>query len=687
MTRRPLPVVAGGHSGRFDRCRWACGDACAHVHGPGAGAGEPFASIAERGLTRRGFLLGGAAAGIVAVVGGPLALRAVRRDGGPPAGPPSPEDGSAAAPAEAGTEPSSTLGFTAIEPSTEDAVVVAEGYEVAVLLRWGDAVLEGYDDLDAAFEDATAAKQVGRFGYGNDFVAYLPAERGGDGADGGLLWVNHEFSVPHLMVPGYDPDEVDEDHVTMDMAAHGGTVVEVRRVDGGAGLEVVRDGARNRRITAATPMLLTGPAAGHPWLRTAADPEGREVLGTAMDCAGGVTPWGTVLIGEENTFQLFGRARLDEDDPRRDVHGRYGIALADDPGEEGPPSERRWERFARRFDVGREPNEPFRWGWVVEVDPYDPTSTPRKRTALGRFTHEGAETVVAPDGRVVVYMGDDQPFQHLYKFVCADPYRPDDPEAARDLLDRGTLYAARFDDDGTGRWLPLVAGEGALADVDGFATQGDVLIDARRAAAAVGATPMDRTEDVVPDPSTGAVYVACTKNPSREQVDAANPRARNRAGHVLELYDEPDPTGTRFRWSILLLCGDPDDPSTSFAGFPKDLVSPIATPDNLLLDGRGNLWIATDGAFDVLGAHDGLHAVPLHGPERGYVQQLLSVPAGAEATGPALTPDGRLLLLSVQHPGVGGTYEEPLSTFPDADGPPRPAVVVVRRRDGGLVGD
>ncbi len=339
--------------------------------------------------------------------------------------------------------------------------------------------------------------------------------------------------------------------------------------------------------------------------------------------------------------------------------------------------------------MSREPNEPFRFGWVVEVDPYDPTFVPRKRTALGRFRHEGATVVVARDGRVVVYSGDDARFEYVYKFVSSKPYRPTDRDHNLTLLDEGTLYVAKFHPDGTGEWLPLVFGHGPLTPENGFHSQADVLLNTRGAADLLGATKMDRPEDIEASPVTGTVYVVCTNNTRRtaSQVDPANPRPINRHGHVLELFEAGgDHAATHFRWQIFLLCGNPRDPDTYFAGYPKEKVSPISCPDNIVFDRAGNLWIATDGQPRTLGYNDALHVVPVAGPERGRVRQFLSGPIGCEICGPEFTPDFRTLFVAIQHPGEGSPLAQTPSRWPDGVLPPRPSVVAVRHREGSEIG-
>jgi hypothetical protein len=442
------------------------------------------------------------------------------------------------------------------------------------------------------------------------------------------------------------------------------------------------------------------------------------VVGTLANCAGGRTPWGTYLTAEENIQDYFGGAEswaaATGDAETRTAHARFRMMEASAYG---------WEHADPRFDVRREPREALRYGWIVEIDPTDPSSTPRKRTALGRFVHEAATTAIARDGRVAAYMGDDDLFEYVYKFVTRRAFDPRDRAANRDLLDEGTLYVARFEADGTGTWLPLVYDEsGPLDRSAGFTSQADVVIRAREAADRLGATPMDRPEDIEPDPRTGRVYIACTKNKQRTtdeerfewsgreaptRVDAANPRPSNALGHVIELIEDgDDAAATRFRWNVFLLAGDPRAPGARFLvdadalasgalgaedtwyGGYRDAsaVSPFACPDNFGFDPAGRLWIVTDHDEHGERPNNGCFVVPTSGPERGRLQQLASGPVGCEICGCEFTPDGRTLFLAIQHPGEGGTVDEPVSHWPDGGGlPPRSSIVAVRREDGGAI--
>ena len=560
--------------------------------------------------------------------------------------------------------------------------LVPVGYQAQVLLRWGDALFADAPLFDP--HNQSAAAQRRQFGYNNDYVGYVALPTGPNGEQRGLLCVNHEFTSTELMFPGVDrrqPDTLTREHFAIEMAAHGGTVVEIVRRDGL--WEPVVDSRYNRRITAdTTPMQVTGPAAGHPRLRTREDPTGTVVAGTMNNCAGGITPWGTYLMAEEN-FHGYFAGDLPSSHAEAANHQRYGL-----PGGWFP-----WAREFQRFDLNQEPNEPNRFGWVVEVDPADPTSRPKKRTAMGRLKHEGAESVVAPNGRVVFYMGDDQQFEYVYKFVTEKAYDARNASANAELLDHGTLYVAKFEDSGVVRWLPLIHGEGPLTPDNGFAAQADVLIETRRAADLLGATPMDRPEDVEPDSETGRVWVMLTNNAARTeaQTDAANPRAPNYFGHIIEIQEpDGDFTATVSRWDILVRCGDPENPGIAAAWNPLTSAEGwFGSPDNAALDPNGGLWVATDGN-PYTGANDGLWALHTEGTRRGAGKAFFRAPVGAEVCGPRFTPDGATLFLAVQHPGAGegATFANPTTRWPDfaKDQPPRPAVLAITRKDGGTIG-
>jgi uncharacterized protein len=623
-----------------------------------------FQAVLAARLSRRD-LLRGAAAGLAVLAAGSL------REPGP-------------AVAQTGGQAGGT--FVPVAASTDDKVVVPAGYRYTVLLRWGDPLFPGAPEFDPLAQ--TAARQTRQFGFDNDFIGFMPLPAGSGSASRGLLGVNHENARSNLIWPGWDRkhEPTTREMVDVEIAAHGFSVVEILRGPGG-GWSYVKDSPLNRRITGLTPMAIRGPAAGHPLMRTAADPGGVQALGTLNNCAGGVTPWGTILTCEENIYNYFGGKVEAVPDPRlRAIHKRYGIGT--DRGRYVS-----WGRYHDRFDLWQEPNEPNRFGWVVEIDPYDPASVPVKHTALGRMAHEGATIILARDGRAVAYMGDDARFEYLYKFVSAGRYDRSDRQAALALLDSGTLHVARFRDDGSGQWLPLVHGQGPLTEANGFASQAEVVIDARRAADLLGPTKMDRPEDVEPHPLTGKVYAVMTGNEARkpEQVDRANPRAGVRFGHIIELTEDGDDNAaTGFRWEMFIQAGDPGKPHHKASYQGRTDVNPFAMPDNLAFDAAGRMWVATDGVNETLGANDGVWMVDTAGPERGRARQFLSGPTGCEISGPAFTPDYKTLFVAIQHPGETpkATYAKPGSRFPDyrPDMPPRPSVIAIYRDDGGTIG-
>ncbi|GAA5144576.1 PhoX family phosphatase [Pseudonocardia eucalypti] len=580
------------------------------------------------------------------------------------------------------TPPAPGTAFTPVAPNTQDAVVVPEGYTNSVVIRWGDPILPGAPAFD--FAKQTPDAQAGQFGFNNDYCALVPL-----GPDRWAMWSNHEYVTPEFMFTGYNKDNPTEDQVRISWNAVGGSVVAVRRGASGA-LEAVPGDPLNRRITALTPFRLTGPAAGSAPMRTAADPEGRTVLGMHSNCSGGLTPWGTILSGEENFHGLFGNASAVTEPTAAARIKRYGITTG--------ASLTKWERFDARWDLAREANEVNRYGYIVEIDPQEPTSTPVKHTSLGRLKHEGANIRLAADGRAVAYMGDDERFEYLYKFVSRDAHRPGDRAHNKTLLENGSLYVATFTGPapapgsgqhaGGGTWIQLT--ENGVSKVPGMSIE-EVLVFTRQAADKVGATKMDRPEDVQPHPRSGKVYVALTNNTDRGAAgkagpDAANPRPANKHGQILELTERgDDPTGTAFDWSLLLVCGDPAAPDTYYGGFDKTQVSPISCPDNVDFDSHGNLWISTDG--NALKSNDGLFVVPLEGPERGHVKQFLTVPIGAETCGPVVMDS--FVLVSVQHPGEtdDASADKPSSHWPDGGtSQPRPAVVCVTRDGGAPIG-
>ncbi len=592
----------------------------------------------------------------------------------------------AAGRAEAQTAGSS-FDFPEIAAGESDDMVVADGYDADVLIRWGDPVLPGAPEFD--LNNQTAEAQNQQFGYNSDFIGTVPHPEAPEDPNRLLLVNHHEYTNEELMFPdvgieqGEDFAQMTEELVNIEKAAHGGSVVEIRRGDDGK-WSVVRDSRYNRRITAETPMKISGPAAGHARMMTSADPTGTEARGTFNNCAGGITPWGTWLMAEENFNGYFWS---DQETPAADdalsaaLYDRYGV----------PGKWYAWGKFDDRFNIDKEPNEPNRHGWIVEVDPADPASTPVKRTAMGRVKHEGAMPAVNGDGRIAMFMGDDERFDYVYRFVTDAAYDAANPDP--DILDKGVLSVARFDEDGSMTWLPLVHGEGPLTAENGFTDQGDVLVQTRRAADLLEATPMDRPEDVEPNPQTGKIYVMLTNNTRREPGDenVANPRADNAFGHIIEITaPDGDFAAESMPWEILVKCGDPaiaEVGATFSAATTED--GWFGMPDNCAMDAKGRLWISTDGNSGAeTGRADGLWAMETEGELRGTSKHFFRVPVGAELCGPWFVNDDQTLFVAVQHPGDGSTLAAPSTRWPDfADAmPPRPAVVVIQKQGGGRIG-
>ncbi|MDF2969970.1 MAG: dTDP-glucose 4,6-dehydratase [Microvirga sp.] len=576
--------------------------------------------------------------------------------------------------------------FKEIEAGVDHTHHVAEGYDAQMLLRWGDPLFPDAPEFDPMKQ--TPEAQARQFGYNTDYIGFIPFN---GSSDHGLLVANHEYTNEELMFPGVGVQDskdanfskMTKELVDIEIAAHGGAVVEIRRVD--EKWQVVKDSKYNRRITAATPMEITGPAAGHARMKTAADGTGRKVNGMINNCAGGVTPWGTWLSCEEN-FNGYFWGKLGDDHTEAKNYKRYGL---------GTPAYA-WGKYYDRFDLTKEPNEANRFGWVVEIDPFDPNFVPKKRTALGRTKHEGAAGITNSDGRYVVYLGDDERFDYVYKFVTAGKVDPQNRAANFGLLDEGILYVAKYNPDGTGTWLPMVHGQGPLTEANGFKSQADVLIETRRAADLLGATKMDRPEDIEANPQTNRVYVMLTNNTRRkeDQVDAANPRANNAFGHIVEMMPEGgNHAETAFTWEVLVKCGDPSVAAVG-ATFSSETTKNgwFGMPDNCAIDSQGRLWISTDGNnAKATGRADGLWALETEGERRGTSKHFFRVPIGGELCGPFFTPNDESLFLAVQHPSEvdegTSTFENPATRWPDFKDnmPTRPSVLVITKQGGGKI--
>lgn len=595
-----------------------------------------------------------------------------------------------------GTQTSKLLGFASVAAQTSDnfdQVMVPAGYRAEPFFSWGDPVLPNAPIWRGdASEDWQA--QLLQAGDNHDGMHFFPFA--GDPDNHGLLVINHEYINPTL-----HPDGATEypradgsrqrtlQEVLKEQAAHGISIIELKRNDSGHWQRVLGD--YNRRISSLTPMRLSGPLAGDPRMSTASDPGGRDVIGTLNNCAMGVTPWGTYLACEENFHNYFVN-RDPNDHANRPEHQRYGI------GNGASSRYYAWESVDPRFDATPQPeqphqghvNEPNRFGWVVEIDPFDPQSTPRKLTAMGRLGRECSVCSLADDGSMAFYSGDDARGEYVWKFIPEGRHDPDNPRASRALLDKGTLYAARFDADGRGQWLALIHGQGPLTAANGFPDQQAVLLNARGAADLLGATPMDRPEWVAVSPLNRDVYVSLTNNHQRGStfaLDAANPRPNNLHGQILRWSEDGGlPTALSFDWELFLLAGDaPGALDADGNPVAEELIGTIqgdsfSSPDGLAFDADGRLWIQTDADESARHTHNmGCNQLLCADPESREVRRFLVGPWGAEITGITWSPDYRTLWINVQHPGI---------SYPASDGQSRPrsTTVMITRDDGGIIG-
>lgn len=688
----------------------------------------PFAAVAEKRYSRRQVLRGGLSAAVAALFASPaLSVFASPARLPPPAG---------------GRPPfglKGELGFQAIPVYNGDAVSVAPGYTAKPILLVGEPILG--DDVGnpaantvSAFEQCSGAEMEQRIGSHHDGMHYFPFPDDPD--NHGVLCLNHEYIDARKLFPagewvasGVRP----ADQVRKGVAAQGVSVVEIARNPASGEWAVVK-GPLNRRVTAETRMEIRGPVRGSELVKTKYSPDGTHTRGTLNNCAHGTTPWHTYLTCEENWASYFAAgAEAARREFRRFGIGanssRYGWDMADGEPTASPHNPDPYYRFAAGANLGVEAtedyrNEPNGQGWIVEIDPWNPDSTPIKHTALGRFAHEGCVHVPPQEGQpLTFYSGDDAVHQYIYKFVTRDRYHKNRADSR--ILDAGTLYAAKFNDDGSGEWLPLefddpgfqAAVERAKADprsvwpggqyddFDGFADQADLLVNTRLAADVAGATPMDRPEWGAVHPQTSEVYFTLTNNSSRGAasttntrpilgpVDAANPRTASAFGHIIRWREQGNrPWATRFEWDIFVLSGPVED-SRDLAGNALTADNIHASADGLWIDNRGILWIQTDmgsgqqaAEIDRFGNNQMLAANPHTGEIRRFFQGC----RGQEVTGCIDTPDGRTLFINLQHPGEGSEGNPVLaSTFPDgaaAGGRGRSCTIVITRDDGGVIG-
>ena len=651
-----------------------------------------FSDVVTRRYGRRGVLQGGVALAVTTLVAGP----AVAHDGRE---------------SNRGRGRERNLSFAAIPHTSADTVVVPEGYTVQVLIPEGDPIAR-----DAAAyipgDFNTGADREKQAGAHHDGMWFFPLFHGSSESEHGLLVVNHENINLELIHPdggtfGTGRSRPNEDEVRKEIASHGVSVVEIRKNHQGE-WKTVR-GRYNRRFTAGSPMEIAGPVRGSTFVQTKYSPTGKKTRGTLNNCANGYTPWGTYLACEENWPRYFFATGTRTREQLR--YGVPGSASASSYGW-GTREEDQYIRFDASVKAsvaaGDYRNETNCFGWVVEIDPFDPRSTPKKRTALGRLVREGATVAPAKQGRpLVVYMGDDGRGEYVFKFVSAKPYNKH-TACGDELLDEGTLYVARFNDDGTGVWIALKHGVNGLTIANGWTSQAHILVDARTAADRVLATRMDRPEWITVDAQSGLVYMTLTNNSNRgvsstQPLEPANPRRRNPDGHIIRWRERGDRQhATEFEWDIFAFGGATRETVLSlgaadttyngdeqyavqvFPGTPEQRFlsedASFNSPDGLWVAPSGILWIQTDG-YSSAARGFGNQQMLAADPRSGEIKRFLTGPIGCELTGITSTPDGKTLFVNIQHP-------EGESTWPNINGETRPrsATLAITKDDGGVIG-
>ncbi|GHB06498.1 PhoX family protein [Modicisalibacter luteus] len=707
-------------------------------------ANEPFSSILEKHVSRRSIMQGGLGVAAMSVLGGfGLAGCSDSDDGGE---------------AQAGELPEKTalaLAFESIAGSMTDAVVVPEGYTAQVLIPWGTPLNNMAPDWSAD-RTMTSEIQANSVGMQHDGMYHFPLSEAEASSDF-LLALNNEYIdqsalwAPQGGATNADSGARPADEVRTEINAHGVTIVRVQKQSNGTWTHVPNS-PYNRRFTSATPMELSGPVAGSDYVVTAYSSDGTMTRGTNNNCASGYTPWGTYLTCEENWPEVFVKdSGREMDDDRLDIptgRGRYGWETA--AGAAGE-TQNEFSRFnatpsgATAADDYR--NEPRTFGYIVEIDPYTNTRAV-KRTALGRFRHEGCWPGKLVEGEpVVFYSGHDSRNEYIYKFVSDALWDPADANQAggnydrlaigAKYMDQGTLYVAKFNADGTGQWLPLTPDATTqdgqrLSTALGLASDdlAGIIIHTCDAADLMGATPMDRPEWGAVDPVSGEVYMTLTNNSQRTEagtaptytnsgsdidelgvgyatapVNGPNPRPDNEGGQVIR-WREPSPDETTFEWEVFVFGAAATD-SNNLSGLTE--LNQFASPDGLWYDDRGDgqgiLWIETDNGYDGVANYTNdqlLAVVPssvslaegdaavIDASDQAQLKRFAVGPNGCEVTGIFATPDKTALFINIQHPGNWpadpNANVQDATTVTSGDVRPRASTVVIQKADGGQIG-
>ncbi|EFO9213412.1 PhoX family phosphatase [Campylobacter lari] len=558
------------------------------------------------------------------------------------------------------------LNFKEIPASTEDKVIVPDGYKADILISWGDPLFSKasiYDEEKNIDKKAVENAKL-TFGDNNDGMSFFPLSK-----DRAILAINNEYINPEIMFK-HQGKNLSLDDILYEQANLGVSIFEIKKEKDQ--WSVVLDSKYNRRIDANTKMSVSGPAKQQVLQNE------NFIYGTLNNCANGKTPWGTYLTCEENINDFFGS--LDEKIKFSKEQLRFGFKAQSQYG---------WEKFDERFDLSKNPNEANKFGWVVEIDPFDPNSIPIKRTTLGRFKHENAELIVEDDGTVVIYMGDDEANEFIYKFISKHKYKKGLDTSK--ILDEGTLYVAQFNGKignfrGSGKWIELEYGKNNLNKENGFNSQADVLINARIAGTIVNATPMDRCEWITSHKESGSkeVFATLTNNKKNNNPNPANPRTKNIYGQIIKWEHKNSHKDDEFTWEIFALAGNPDN-QTSLNKGSNNITSnnKFNSPDGLSFDRDGRLWIQTDGNYSNQEEFEGMgnNCMLAANPKTGEIKRFLTGPIACEITGITFSQDYKTMFVGIQHPG------EKLkgSQFPYGK-TPRSSIIAISKIDGGVIG-
>lgn len=656
----------------------------------------PFSSVLEANLSRRSVVRGGIMSA-VAVLSGVGLTGCLGSD----------DDDKTT---DGDTMESIALAFESIAGSKTDACVVAAGYTASVLAPWGTPL----NSAAAAWKNDgtnTPADQLNSMGMHHDGMRFFPID---GSSDDGLLVVNHEYIDQSALHPnGATTDDAGNrpvDEVRKEIYAHGVAVVRIQRTNGN--WQVIDSDPLNRRFTSDSVMDISGPMAGTSHLITPFSLDGTQTRGTNNNCGNGYTPWGTYLTCEENWPNIFVHDGTMTEEQERigfRTSSRYGWETAAGDASEVDSEFARFNITPTGVDATQDyRNEGSTFGYIVEIDPFDTSRRAVKRTALGRFRHEGCWPGKLEEGQpVVFYSGDDSRFEYIYKFVSRELWNPADANPTDRLatgakyMDDGTLYVARFDADGTGVWLPLtvntVAQDGQTLG-DKFGDLSGIILNTRGAADAVGATPMDRPEWCALNPVDDKVYFTLTNNTKREEANAANPRVDNPYGHIIRWDEKADMTG--FDWEIFVYgSNDSADADVNRSGLTA--MNEFASPDGLGFDSRGIMWIQTDNGSDVADdTNDQILAVVpstvvdtegnqtvITADNQEMLKRFFVGPNGCEVTGITFSPDNTAMFVNIQHPG-NWPVSETDATEVTPEGTtlrPRASTVVIQKADGGPI--